>query len=167
MNKPNDVTLKSVVPEGKLPSTNYWSEDHFKDELEYVFRRGWLNVCRADQLPNPGDFFVKDLYALGVSALIVRGQDGQIRAFYNMCSHRGNKVACDREGNRKGFQCLFHGWVYDTEGKLVSVPEKEKFEFLDMEQESLRPINMDIWGGFVHICLDDNPPSPCRNSCSR
>ncbi|MCG2634140.1 MAG: aromatic ring-hydroxylating dioxygenase subunit alpha, partial [Gammaproteobacteria bacterium] len=79
MNKPSDSNLKVSVPEGKLPSSNYWSEEHYQDELEYVFRRSWLNVCRESELPNPGDFVVKDLYALGVSALIVRGRDGVLR----------------------------------------------------------------------------------------
>ncbi|MCG2635307.1 MAG: Rieske 2Fe-2S domain-containing protein, partial [Gammaproteobacteria bacterium] len=83
---------------------------------------------------------------------------GVLRAFYNMCSHRGNQVAVDEKGCTKGFKCLFHGWTYDTEGQLSSVPALEKFSTVDKAENGLKPIHMDVWGGFVHLCLADEPP---------
>lgn len=143
---------------GQLPTTNYWSEQHFQDELKYMFRRTWINVCRADELPNPGDFLVQDLYAIGIPVLIVRGNDGVLRAFHNMCTHRGNQVEVDRKGNKKWFSCLFHGWTFDHHGQLVGLPQSQKFSTMQKEKGGLTPIHLDVWGGFVHICLAEKPP---------
>ena len=143
---------------GKLPTSNYWSVAHFEDELEYVFRRSWINLCRADEIPKPGDFLVQEMYAIGTSVLVVHGEDSVLRAFHNMCSHRGNRVAVDRQGNKKWFSCLFHGWTYDHEGHLVGLPQSNKFSTVDKAQGGLTPIHLDVWGGFVYICLAEQPP---------
>lgn len=143
---------------GSLPSSNYWSAEHFEDEIEYVFRRSWINVCREQQVSNPGDFLVQDLYALGTSVLLVRGRDGQLRAFHNMCAHRGNRVEVEPRGNKSGFRCLFHGWMYDLKGNLAGLPQAHKFCSVDQAREGLRPVHVDVWGGFVHVCLAPTPP---------
>ena len=110
---------------GKLPAANYSSETHYQNEIDAVFRKTWLNICREDDLPNAGDFLVHDLHDVGAPVIIVRGQDKKIRAFYNMCTHRGNVVEPTNKGNRKGFKCNFHGWTYDLQGQLVNLPEQE------------------------------------------
>jgi phenylpropionate dioxygenase-like ring-hydroxylating dioxygenase large terminal subunit len=143
---------------GQLPTSNYWSQQHFEDELEYVFRRSWINICRADEIAKPGDFIVQDLYAIGTSVIVVRGNDGVIRAFHNMCTHRGNRVEVDLQGNKKWFTCLFHGWTYDYEGHLVGLPQSNKFSTVQKDKGGLTPIHVGIWGGFVHICLAEKPP---------
>lgn len=158
MNQPQHIEYsKAAPPGGTLLSSNYWSAPHFQDELEYVFRRAWLNICRAQELPKPGDFLVQDLYGLGTSVLVVRGNDGVLRAFHNMCMHRGNQVEIGRRGNKSGFRCQFHGWMYDHKGALVGVPQAQKFCTVEPAQCGLRPIHLDVWGGFVHICLADTP----------
>lgn len=147
---------------GQLPTSNYWSQQHFEDELEYVFRRSWINICRADEVTKPGDFIVQDLYAIGTSVIVVRGNDGVIRAFHNMCTHRGNQVEVDLQGNKKWFTCLFHGWTYDHEGHLVGLPQSNKFSTVQKDKSGLTPIHVGIWGGFVHICLAEKPPHDDR-----
>ena len=76
----------------------FTSEEQFELEREHIFKKVWLNVGRVEQLPNPGDFFVKDIDVCQTSILVVRGKDGGINAFHNMCSHRGNKIAWDNQG---------------------------------------------------------------------
>ena len=77
---------------GPIPIEPYISEDYFKLEQERVFRKVWLNVGRIEQIPNPGDYFVKDLPMCRTSLIVTRDKKGQVRAFHNMCAHRGNKV---------------------------------------------------------------------------
>ena len=85
---------------------------------------------RADDIPNAGDYFVKNIDILGTSLLIVRGEDGKVRGFHNTCCHRGNRVAVGN-GNGKFFDCGFHGWTYDNQGQLVNVPDEELYFNLD------------------------------------
>lgn len=96
---------------GPTPIEPYISREYFEREQAPIFRKVWLNVGRVEQIPNPGDYFVKDLAVCKTSILIVRGKDGCVRAFHNMCAHRGNKLVADTSGTCKGlFTCKFHGW---------------------------------------------------------
>lgn len=161
MNHPQprvDLAAAASRLAGALPTSNYASPEHFQDELEYVFRRAWINVCQERQLPRPGDFLVQEMHAIGPSVLIVRGSDGALRAFLNVCSHRGNRVEVEARGNKSGFTCLFHGWTYDRRGQLASVPQAEKFATVDPPSMGLRPVHLDTWGGMVFICLAPQPP---------
>lgn len=159
MNHPQTLTETVVTGlAGTLPITNYGSPEHFQDELEHVFRRAWINVCHELQLPNPGDFLVQELHAIGPSVLIVRGTDGVLRAFHNVCSHRGNRVEVSASGNKSGFSCLFHGWTYDRRGQLMGVPQAHKFAGVDPARQGLHPVHLDTWGGLVFICLAEQPP---------
>nr|WP_087573106.1 SRPBCC family protein [Sphingomonas sp. CDS-1] len=132
-------------------------------EREKIFRKTWLKVATSWEIPNVGDYKVKELPVADASVLIVRGKDGQIRAFHNVCTHRGNKVV-----PTSGFEtfgrsranvvtCRFHGWVFSTDGPLRSVPMKEKFGKLDTACLGLREIHCDSWEGFVFINFDAEP----------
>ncbi|NIP93961.1 MAG: Rieske 2Fe-2S domain-containing protein, partial [Akkermansiaceae bacterium] len=112
---------------GPLAADVFTSPEQFELERERIFKKVWLNVGRVEQIPNAGDFFVKDIEICQTSILVVRGADGQVRAFHNMCSHRGNKVCWDKAGNKPNFTCKFHGWVYGHEGDLKYVPDEEHF----------------------------------------
>lgn len=143
---------------GSLTTANYWSEQHFEDELNYVFRRAWIIVCREDAIPDPGDFLTQNLYALGTSVILIRGNDRNLRAFHNTCAHRGNRVENDHVGNKKWFSCSFHGWTYDAQGSLVSAPKLHRFNSVNKAEIGLAPIHLDTWGGFAFICLATQPP---------
>ena len=81
----------------------FTSEEQFELEREHIFKKVWLNVGRVEQLPNPGDYFVQDIAMCQTSILVVRGKDGSMHAFHNMCSHRGNKIAWDTQGTCQMF----------------------------------------------------------------
>ena len=98
---------------GPVPIAPYTSPEYYEREQALIFRKVWLNVARVEQIPRPGDYLVKELEVCNTSILIVRGKDGIIRAFHNMCTHRGNKLAPDASGNCAGlFTCKFHGWAF-------------------------------------------------------
>jgi glycine betaine catabolism A len=118
----------------------------------------WLCMGRVEQLRAPGDFFVKDIPTFGMSILVVRGKDEVIRAFHNVCQHRGNQVELKRSGHcANAFRCPFHGWAYGLDGKLVGVPDAEAFYDLDRAKKTLPPVTLDLWEGFIFINLLDEP----------
>lgn len=132
-------------------------------EREKVFRRTWLKVATDWELAEPGDYKVKELSVVNASVLIVRGKDGKVRAFHNVCTHRGNKVVPSSGHETYGraranvVSCRFHGWVFSTEGPLRSVPMKEAFGKLDTSCLGLKPIACDSWEGFIFINMADEP----------
>ena len=133
------------------------SERYFELERDRVFRRTWLSVGRVEEIPNPGDYFVRDLAVCRTSILVVRGKDGRIRSFHNMCSHRGNKLVWEPRGACSGFSCKFHGWSYDLRGQLKGVPDERSFFDLDKSALGLTDIVTDTWEGFVFVHLDPDP----------
>ncbi|MEC9341508.1 MAG: aromatic ring-hydroxylating dioxygenase subunit alpha [Pseudomonadota bacterium] len=134
------------------------SAEYFQQEKEKIFRNTWLNMLRRGaEIPNPGDFFVRDIEMLGISVIVVRGDDGRIRAFHNSCTHRGNKLvhsdgkaACD---SAKGFGCGFHGWTFNNRGELAYVPDEEQFFDLDKKSLGLNEITCELWRDVIFINL--------------
>ena len=142
---------------GPLPATVFTSEEQFAQERERIFKKVWLNVGRVEQIPHPGNYFVKDLAVCNTSVIVVRGKDGKVKAFHNMCSHRGNKIAWDNKGTCQMFTCKFHGWSYALDGKLSFVPDEERFFALKKETLGLTPVAVDVWAGFIFINVDPTP----------
>jgi phenylpropionate dioxygenase-like ring-hydroxylating dioxygenase large terminal subunit len=143
---------------GPIPIEPYVSREYFEKEQALIFRKVWLNVGRVEQLPNPGDYLVKDLAICKTSILIVRGKDGTIRAFHNMCAHRGNKLVADAGGTCKGlFTCKFHGWAYRLDGSLRHIADESSFFNLNKEDLGMTPIAVDTWEGFVFVNLEPHP----------
>ena len=140
-----------------LPFEVFTSKEQFSLEREHIFQKVWLNVCRVEQLPNPGDYWVKDIGVCNTSVIVVRGRDGQLRAFHNMCSHRGNKLVWAQQGNSSAFPCKFHGWMYGLDGTLKFVPDEESFFDLKKDGLGLSPVHVDVWEGFVFINIDPDP----------
>jgi phenylpropionate dioxygenase-like ring-hydroxylating dioxygenase large terminal subunit len=119
----------------------------------------------VEEIPNPGDYKVKRLDFAHTSAILMRGKDNQVRAFHNVCRHRGNKVITETGGEETFggsraavVSCRFHGWVYNAEGRLVDVPHEEKFPpCFNRESNGLIPIHVDVWEGFICINLANTP----------
>lgn len=149
---------------GPVPVEPYVSPDWFEAERERIFKRCWINVGRIDSIPRAGDFYVRDLHAARTQIIVVRGKDGKVRAFHNMCSHRGNPVTWEKSGNcRAGFACRFHGWTYDTQGRLVFVSDEASFFDLHRSQNGLTPVHCDVWQGFVFVSLAETPETSLAN----
>ncbi len=146
-----------------LPAAVFTSAEQFEREREQIFRKVWLNVGRVEQLPHPGDYLVKDLAVCNTSVLVVRGKDGTVNAFHNMCSHRGNKIAWDSGGTCRLFTCKFHGWSYALDGRLTFVPDEERFFGLPKESLGLTPVAVDVWEGFIFINVDPTPQETLRD----
>lgn len=126
------------------------SHEWFEKEREAIFKRCWLNVGRVMDIPKPGDYFVRSVDVWSTSLLIIHGRDGKVRAFHNVCTHRGNLVADEGKGNCRGFlTCPFHGWVFDDKGQLADITDESNFYDLDRGQLGLRGIPTDVWNGFI------------------
>jgi len=157
---PNGNTWHAQYPElgtGPAPIEPYISQEYFELERERIFRKVWLNVGREEEIPKPGDYLVKDLPVCNTSILVVRGKDGRVRAFHNVCSHRSNKVVWDQQGSCQTFACKFHGWTYNLEGQLSFVPDEKSFFDLKKGGLGLTAVTADTWQGFIFIHLDPQP----------
>jgi phenylpropionate dioxygenase-like ring-hydroxylating dioxygenase large terminal subunit len=150
--------LKPELGSDPIPIEPYVSREFYELERERIFRRVWLNVARVEEVPRPGDYVVRDLRVADTSLLIVRGEDGIVRAFHNMCSHRGNQVAWDARGNCRGaFVCQFHGWSFDTQGRLRHIVDEDRFFGVDRAANGLTAIATETWAGFVFVNLAPEP----------
>ncbi|MDB5664747.1 aromatic ring-hydroxylating dioxygenase subunit alpha [Cypionkella sp.] len=133
-----------------LPAWTYHSEAMFALERDKLFLTHWQIVGHVNDVAEPGNWVGFDL--LGERAVIMRGQDGVVRAFHNLCRHRGARVVDGEKGHCKGaLVCPFHGWVYNLDGSLRGAAQPSSFGGLDRSQFGLKPIEMEIFHGFIFI----------------
>jgi phenylpropionate dioxygenase-like ring-hydroxylating dioxygenase large terminal subunit len=143
---------------GPVSTAQCTSREWFEREREEIFRHQWWSLLRREEeLPEPGDYLVRDIAVLGLSVVVVRGTDGMLRAFHNACPHRGNYLVRTERGRCKGFQCDFHGWTYDPNGALRHVPDEEQFYDIDKTALGLRQVHLDTWRGFIYVNFDETP----------
>ena len=110
--------IASQQPGYSLDQAFYTNREVFELELERIIYRNWIFAGHVTQFPNPGDF--KVLNVAGESAIIVRGKDGALNGFANVCRHRGSLVCLEENGHTDKFSCPYHGWMYDLDGKLIA-----------------------------------------------
>ncbi len=147
--RPGDEHLSART----LPGAVYYDEGVFHREIEKLFFRHWLNVGHVSQVPNAGDFFTRDIGT--ESVLFIRGNDGVIRGFYNVCRHRGTRIVTDEKGEKlRSIVCPYHAWTYSTEGKLVGAPHTDALEDFDKDGFGLYRVKTETWGGFIWANLD-------------
>ncbi|HSA49720.1 MAG TPA: aromatic ring-hydroxylating dioxygenase subunit alpha [Yinghuangia sp.] len=138
------------------------SPEHYEWERKAIFQRTWLNVGRVEQVPKTGSFFTKELHAAGTSVIIVRDGEGEIRAFHNLCRHRGNKLVWNDypgeevSGTTRQLTCKYHGWRYGLDGACTFVQQEQEFFDLDKAKLGLKSVRCEIWEGFVFVNLDDD-----------
>jgi Rieske 2Fe-2S family protein len=138
-----------------LSGRDYTSEDVFAVERERIFFRDWFYACRAESLEAPGAFVTVDV--VGESILLVRGRDGELRAFYNVCRHRGSRLCDEARGSVKGaIKCPYHAWSYGLDGSLIGTPNVTAAE-IDRSALSLWKATVDEWQGFVFVNLAVDP----------
>jgi phenylpropionate dioxygenase-like ring-hydroxylating dioxygenase large terminal subunit len=138
-----------------LPFDWYSNPEVLRLERERIFRSAWQYAGRADQVADPGSFFTCD--AVGVPVVVVRDKEGSLRAFLNVCRHRGS-VVCDGEGSRDTLQCPYHAWTYNLDGSLRAAPRTEREEGFDKSQLGLVQVQSDTWGPFVFVNVDTGAP---------
>lgn len=147
------------VPAGArgLPRDAYTSEQTFLSELECIFSREWVAVARSEDLAGPGDFVTTDL--AGESILLVRGEDGPVRGFYNVCRHRGSRL-CDVERGHVGaaIRCPYHAWTYALDGRLLGARHMGGVEGFSPDDFPLWRAAVSEWEGFVLVNLAEPAP---------
>lgn len=154
-----DVTIPDEWDRRGLPGWSYHSTGLLELEKEHVFRTHWQIVGHVSDVPNPGDYLAMDV--VGERALVVRGKDGVVRAFLNMCRHRGSRVVADDKGNcRNALVCPFHGWVYNLDGTLRGAARPRSFPELDKVAFGLTQLELDIWMGFIFVRFRPGPQPP-------
>ncbi|GAA2737415.1 aromatic ring-hydroxylating dioxygenase subunit alpha [Actinocorallia aurantiaca] len=132
----------------------------YEAEREAIFKKTWLNVGRVELLPKTGSYFTKELPVADTSLILVRGKDKVVRAFHNVCRHRGNKLVWNDypkeevKGTCRQFTCKYHAWRYDLEGQLTFVQQEEEFFNLDKSDYGLKDVRCEVWEGFIFVNLD-------------
>jgi len=139
-----------------LPAWTYRSEALFELEKEKVFLTHWQIAGHQNDLPAPGDWLTFDI--LGERAVIMRGADNKVRAFHNLCRHRGARVVDGDKGHCKGaIVCPFHGWVYNLDGSLRGPAQPKSFDAFDRKTHGLKPIELENFHGFLFLRFKEGP----------
>lgn len=142
--------------ESTLPGRFFWDPAIYAAEQASLFGTMWVNVCRADDVPGPGDIRTVDLG--GESVIVVRGKDGGLRAFLNVCRHRGARLCLEQSCSAgAAIQCPYHAWSYALDGRLIGAPNIARDESLDRDALGLIPVNLAVWEGLVWLNLSDDP----------
>ena len=141
-----------------LPGWLYTDAEYHAVEIERVLRPSWQIVCHDSELAAPGDW--RTIEYLGESIVVVRGDDGVVRGFYNVCRHRAMRLVEGTAGCTRKLVCPYHAWTYELDGRLTGVPMRRDYPALDMAASGLVPVDVDTWRGFVFVRLvDDGGPS--------
>lgn len=153
---PDDLEIKPLARSETIPSSWYTHPRFHELDNHAVFNHSWHNIGHVSRLKNRGD------YIIGTAAenpvIVVRGQDEKLRAFYNVCRHRGGPLAME-DGCGKVLQCKYHGWTYLLDGSLRGTPKFDRTELFDKKDYGLVPVNLDVWEGMVFVNLDMDAPT--------
>jgi Rieske 2Fe-2S family protein len=139
-----------------LPREYYVSDEIFAAEKERIFARRWTCVGRADRLPAPGDYLLAE--AAGEPLIVVRGEDGNLRAFFNVCRHRGTRL-CETPSGRfaKAIVCPYHSWSYGLDGKLLGAPNMGDAPWFEKSDYPLHAAAAAEWEGFLFVHVGGHP----------
>lgn len=156
--------LRKDLGSGPVSLETVRNPEVYDQERKKIFNRVWLKIAVLAEMPHPGDYVIKNMAFADTSIIAIRQKDGTVKAFHNICSHRCNKIVPETDANLccghlagKYLTCRFHGWVFDIEGNLKSVPLQEQFCGLNKEELSLKSVSCDVWQGFVFVNLAANP----------
>lgn len=136
-----------------VPAKPYYDPTYFELERKAVFLKSWIHVGHVCELSDAGSFVRRDVEFARASLLIVRGRDQQVRAFHNVCPHRGTQLVEEAAGRQTKFSCPYHMWTFGTDGVLVSAPDFEAFH-LDKKDCSLKQVALQECGGLLFVNFD-------------
>ena len=141
-----------------LPGSTYVDEAVFRAEQERIFEQMWFCAVRTADLEKPGSF--KTVQIGRESVIVSRNRKGEVRAFFNICRHRGVKLCMEESGQaERSFQCPYHAWTYDLDGKLIAAPNLTKMPDIDRKEYGLVKVHIREYLGYVWLCLAEEPPS--------
>ncbi len=140
-----------------LPGWLYWHEGFFAAEKRAFLRAAPQVVCHESELAEAGEW--RTLEYLGESIIVIRGDDGEVRAFTNVCRHRGSRLVDGTGGCAKVLTCPYHAWSYARDGRLVGVPHRHEYPGLVPAELGLKPVALERWHGFLFVTLEPGAPS--------
>ena len=140
-----------------LPGWLYFDPEFFEAEKRAFLRAAPQVVCHDSEIAEPGEW--RTLEYLGESIIVVRGDDGEVRAFSNVCRHRGSRLVDGTGGCAKVLTCPYHAWSYGRDGRLVGVPHRGEYPDLRPEELGLIPVALEEWRGFIFVTLERGAPS--------
>ena len=155
--------LKSVQPGAdpldnmSLPGWLYHDPEFFEAEKRAFLRAAPQVVCHESEIAEPGEW--RSLEYLGESVIVIRGDDGEVRAFANVCRHRGSRLVDGTGGCAKVLTCPYHAWSYARDGRLVGVMHRTEYPGLQTETLGLKPVRLENWRGFLFVTLEPGVPS--------
>lgn len=140
-----------------LPGWLYRDPEFFAVEMERVIRPAWQIVCHTSEIAEPGAW--RSLDYLGESIIVLRGDDGAVRAFLNVCRHRASRLVAGTGGCARRLTCPYHAWTYALDGRLIGVPHRGDYPGLEPDALGLIAVEMEIWRGFAFVRLEPGGPS--------
>ena len=160
-----DDLIRRQRPGFTLEQAFYRDPGVFRRDLERVISRSWLYVDHASEIPGKGDYLVYDIG--DESIVVIRGDDGGLRAFFNVCRHRGSRICLDARGNRRRLTCPYHAWSWDLEGRLVAA--RGMGEGFERRDYPLHRCGLRVWHGLIFVCLapEDDPGHASFESMAR
>ena len=135
-----------------LPARYYYEQSVFDKEKNNIFLKSWHLVAHVNEFPESGSFVTFELF--DQSVLVIRGRDGGIRAFHNVCQHRGNRLVGARCGKAQLLTCAYHAWTYGTDGALRNAPHTERLAGFDKRNNGLKSVQVNVFASFVFVNLD-------------
>ena len=154
----SSLTAEADSADLSLPGWIYHDREFFELEKQAIFRSSWQVVCHVSDVPRAGDYYTLDF--LGESLIVVRGDDGAVRAFHNVCRHRASRLLEGPNGHcGKRITCGYHAWSYALDGRLVGIPNRAQFKGLDVTRHGLAQLDLEIYMGFIFVRLAPGLPS--------
>jgi Rieske 2Fe-2S family protein len=139
-----------------MPGAYYTSPEILEEERDVLFARHWNLAGRVSRLARPGDYMVRTIAS--ESIIVVRSRDGNLRAFFNVCRHRGTRICMESSGHfSETIQCPYHAWTYSTDGRLIGAPHMNEVEDFDKSEYPLHQAAIAEWEGFIFVNVDSNP----------
>jgi phenylpropionate dioxygenase-like ring-hydroxylating dioxygenase large terminal subunit len=141
-----------------LPAWTYDDVEFLEAERAAVFAPSWQVVCHLSDIPSPGRYHT--LAFLGETIVVVRGRDGAVRGFFNVCRHRAARLLDGASGDCGGrIVCPYHAWTYGLDGALIGLPDRHSFAHIDRRDHGLAAVEVEVWRGFVFVRLEGGGPS--------
>jgi len=146
------------VPEARISAERYISRSYMEKERDAVWAKTWLVAGLAQDVAEPGDFFVFDIEP--ESIIVSRSEAGELKAFYNVCQHRGARLLNVDRGVMASYTCPYHAWRYGNDGRLQHAPDEDRFrQGVPCDQLSLKALRVESWAGLIWVCMDSQAPT--------